>query len=97
MTHLISVWVRKGHFIFCRVKSERTLHVYLNVSFYGTIGEPHSSLSPVKTGSAIHFTSNIYNHAWLYYSSRHFYLRSCILRTQILDPCRLNAFVCKER
>lgn len=54
MTHLISVWVRKGHFIFCRVKSERTLHVYLNVSFYVTIP---LLKAPVKTGSAVHFTS----------------------------------------
>lgn len=57
MTHLISVWVRKGHFIFCRVKSERKLHVYLNVSFYGTIGVPHSSLCSRKNRkcNSLHF------------------------------------------
>lgn len=39
MIYFIFVWVRKGYFIFCRVKSECMLYVYLNVLFYGIIGE----------------------------------------------------------
>lgn len=39
MIYFIFVWVRKGYFIFCRVKSECMLYVYLNVLFYVIIGE----------------------------------------------------------